>query len=171
MRSRHIRGDAGSPVLCTRVPDALQRASAGGAEPGPRSGMARGEMGPGSAAHRTGRCLASPARCAASGAQAECGAHSHHSVIARSPCDEAIQNPSAKRLWIASSLQRKIAAQFCRELLAVTEQGVALQLSNLHFKCQCRRVGKGAQRRAHRIRSRHERGHAGALPTLRCRRL
>ena len=33
---------------------------------------------------------------------------------------EAIQNPSMERLWIASSHQRKIASQFCRELLAMT---------------------------------------------------
>ncbi len=33
---------------------------------------------------------------------------------------EAIQNPSAERFWIASSLQCKIASQFCHELLAMT---------------------------------------------------
>ncbi|MDD1530598.1 hypothetical protein C7U92_25220 [Bradyrhizobium sp. WBOS7] len=33
---------------------------------------------------------------------------------------EAIQNHSAEGFWIASSHQRKIATQFCRELLAMT---------------------------------------------------
>ena len=33
---------------------------------------------------------------------------------------EAIQSVSAEGLWIASSHQRKIASQFCRELLAMT---------------------------------------------------
>jgi hypothetical protein len=33
---------------------------------------------------------------------------------------EAIQSLSAVGLWIASSLLRKIATQFCRELLAMT---------------------------------------------------
>ena len=36
------------------------------------------------------------------GARAECGARPSYIDIARSPCDEAIQNPSAERLWIAS---------------------------------------------------------------------
>jgi hypothetical protein len=35
---------------------------------------------------------------------------------------EAIQNPSAETVWIASSHQRKIATQFCRGLLAMTER-------------------------------------------------
>jgi hypothetical protein len=33
---------------------------------------------------------------------------------------EAIQTISADGVWIASSLQRKIASQFCRGLLAMT---------------------------------------------------
>ena len=33
---------------------------------------------------------------------------------------EAIQGLSAEAVWIASSHQRKIATQFCRELLAMT---------------------------------------------------
>src|SRR4051812_28250418 len=33
---------------------------------------------------------------------------------------EAIQNLSAEKVWIASSHLRKIASQFCRELLAMT---------------------------------------------------
>jgi hypothetical protein len=35
---------------------------------------------------------------------------------------EAIQSLSAETVWVASSHQRKIASQFCRGLLAVTEQ-------------------------------------------------
>ncbi|SDH62335.1 hypothetical protein SAMN05216338_101172 [Bradyrhizobium sp. Rc2d] len=34
---------------------------------------------------------------------------------------EAIQTVTAAAVWIASSHQRKIVPQFCRELLAMTE--------------------------------------------------
>ena len=40
---------------------------------------------------------------------------------------EAIQNASAATVWIASSLQRKIATQFCRGLLAMTEYYLGLE--------------------------------------------
>ncbi|WP_208753157.1 hypothetical protein, partial [Bradyrhizobium genosp. SA-3] len=41
---------------------------------------------------------------------------------------EAIQSLSAEAVWIASSHQRKIALQFCRELLAMTEFEAAWSL-------------------------------------------
>jgi hypothetical protein len=41
---------------------------------------------------------------------------------------EAIQNLSAAAAWIASSHQRKIATQFCRELLAMTQWEEAVSL-------------------------------------------
>ncbi|WP_271569494.1 hypothetical protein, partial [Bradyrhizobium sp. CCBAU 11386] len=39
----------------------------------------------------------------------------------RAQRSEAIQTISAETVWIASSHQRKIASQFCRGLLAMTE--------------------------------------------------
>src|SRR5262249_31304927 len=38
-------------------------------------------------------------------------------------------------IWIASSLQRKIALQFCRELLAMTPEGTAHALRRWLHRC------------------------------------
>ena len=62
-------------------------------------------------------------------------------VIARSPCDEAIQNPSAEAAWIASAFAKGFGGQVAS--LAMTELDAMGSLFLLHLGC---RHGSSASR-------------------------
>jgi len=104
-----------------RVPDKLQRAgvAARSRHPGntaiaDRWAPARQRtVEPDDASHRRGtlRCV--------QGTRAKSSARSLLLVIARSPCDEAIQNPAAERFWIASAFAKGFRGQVAA--LAMTE--------------------------------------------------